>query len=411
MKPKADLATASTDPVVCALTIGIGLCHQSNAANLLLSPSDNQQSILMEQVKFNFTIPMNIDTTTPPTPSSPEIKYKEHRIEFTFKAYRPALFSSLRQSCCELDEGEFSRSLSSITQMIRYGKLANSGSQFYYSPCNRWIVKTIPAGQVKFFLSIVDQYSNYLHSHPMSLLLRILGVYRVQWKPVGGIKLSRPRKTVYLMVTMNTLFNPQFPLAIQPSPTGLDDNNTSTGNSNTDAEQSVRRSSGLKANVKALLKSRNGGIIVYDLKASGLRHPQDTRDMKRIQQDAVQLLVEQEQKQRLCKVAEMDVQFLITIGVNDYSLLLGIHHLNDNSITDTNSSHSTGSHWHSQLSLGKNEVYYLGLIDILSQWNLPRRVGYWLMPWVYLWYPRYTPPHSYGQRALQSIEELFQKRN
>jgi hypothetical protein len=134
--------------------------------------------------------------------------------------------------------------------------------------------------------------------------------------------------------------------------------------------------------------------------------------MRRIKAEQLTLALDQAEQERLMEQCARDVQFLINSGVNDYSLLLGVYELpalpspSSGSIDATDGKRSQ-RYFHAQFSTDRQALYYLGLIDILSTWNWPRRIGYVLMPGVFWYYPRYTPPRNYGQRVMQSIKSLF----
>lgn len=480
-------------------------------------------AIVLQQVKFDFTASLSTPPTimenkkmtthnnnnnnngttaiNPPKHSQlsggPALNF-EH-IHFSFKAYFPAVFAVVRNSC-QITDQLYHESFATIDKMVRYGQLANSGSSFYYSPCNRWIIKTIPYGQVRFFLSLLPSYADYLAAESESKILRILGVYRIKWRAAGGLRRLLPRqRCIYVMVTLNTLYHPLSPRTGGPVPpttsntngggesttdlmiatpasaaipvqsnnndnsaviilddpfndaamAALNSNNNihsnslsnvggSGGNVVTMTVNTMRsRRSQKKAISESLLNLRTKGIAVYDLKAAGLRHPQDTRDMRRIKAEQLTLAIDGEERDRLLAQCERDVQFLITSGVNDYSLLLGVYELptpvhsrplsgaanandNNNNVNGDINRHNMNNNsngsanaaqrfFHAQLSTDRQALYYLGLIDILSKWNWPRRVGFFLMPGVYWYYPRYTPPSSYGKRVIQSIKSLFQQ--
>jgi 1-phosphatidylinositol-4-phosphate 5-kinase len=71
-----------------------------------------------------------------------------------------------------------------------------SGSFFFFSNDSRFIVKTMSKGELKFFLTILPQYTQHLELNPNSLLAKILGVFTVQQKATDP---------VFVMLMENTL--------------------------------------------------------------------------------------------------------------------------------------------------------------------------------------------------------------
>jgi hypothetical protein len=66
-------------------------------------------------------------------------------------------------------------------QVFKAGEGAGrSGSFFFFSHDNRFIVKTMSHGELKLFLSILPKYTKHLVANPNSLLAKIFGVFTVK---------------------------------------------------------------------------------------------------------------------------------------------------------------------------------------------------------------------------------------
>ncbi|KAF8227038.1 SAICAR synthase-like protein [Tricholoma matsutake] len=135
--------------------------------------------------KFSFDIVGNELT--------PSAKY-----DFKFKDYAPWVFRSLREDHFHLDPADYLLSLTSKYILSELGSPGKSGSFFYFSRDYRFIIKTIHHSEHLFLLRILRQYYDHVKSNPHTLLSRFYGLHRV--------KLPRGRKIHF--VIMNNLFPP-----------------------------------------------------------------------------------------------------------------------------------------------------------------------------------------------------------
>jgi len=55
-----------------------------------------------------------------------------------------------------------------------------SGSIFFFSHDDRFIVKTMSTGELELFCRILPKYADYLEKNPRSLLAKILGVFTIR---------------------------------------------------------------------------------------------------------------------------------------------------------------------------------------------------------------------------------------
>lgn len=117
--------------------------------------------------------------------------------DFKFKDYAPAVFRELRHHF-GLDAGDYLLSLAARYILTELGSPGKSGSFFYFSHDYRFIIKTIRHAEHKLFLRILPQYYEHVRANPQTLLSQFYGLHRV--------KLPGRRKIHF--VIMNNLFPP-----------------------------------------------------------------------------------------------------------------------------------------------------------------------------------------------------------
>lgn len=134
--------------------------------------------------KFSFDITGNELT--------PSAKY-----DFKFKDYAPWVFRHLRATF-GLDPADYLVSLTSKYILSELGSPGKSGSFFYFSRDYKYIIKTIHHGEHKFLRRILRDYYNHVQENPNTLLSQFYGLHRV--------KIPYGRKVHF--VVMNNLFPP-----------------------------------------------------------------------------------------------------------------------------------------------------------------------------------------------------------
>ncbi|KIK66178.1 hypothetical protein GYMLUDRAFT_56012 [Collybiopsis luxurians FD-317 M1] len=229
---------------------------------------------------------------------TPSAKY-----DFKFKDYAPWVFRSLREDYFHLDPADYLLSLTSKYILSELGSPGKSGSFFYFSRDYRFIIKTIHHKEHKFLLHVLKDYYNHVQNNPHTLISRFYGLHRV--------KLPRGRKIHF--VIMNNLFPPHKDVhetydlkgstvgrlwkAKTPGVDGIgQDAQTETTNSEKERKKEKKKSS----------------PVLKDLNWINAHHKLELGPEKRA------LLTEQLRR---------DKEFLKTISVMDYSLLVGIHNM------------------------------------------------------------------------------------
>uniref|UniRef100_A0A6U5GIH1 PIPK domain-containing protein n=1 Tax=Corethron hystrix TaxID=216773 RepID=A0A6U5GIH1_9STRA len=223
-----------------------------------------------ESLKYKFA-PAGTDETPPHTQPS-----------FNFKDYCPSVFHFLRVKLFNLDSTDYMDTLCSTladgTNALRImGTPGKSGSLFFFSHDMRFVVKTLPRREAKVLVSILPEYTRFIQSSPASLLPRFYGLHRIKHKATG--------RAVHFVV-MNYLFSTNHEIHQR-----FDLKGSRQGRSASEHEK--------KMGQKAVLKDN-------DLIEIGTK-----------------LCVPA--KRKLMKIVRADVDFLQSLDIMDYSLLVGVH--------------------------------------------------------------------------------------
>jgi len=73
-----------------------------------------------------------------------------------------------------------------------------SGSFFFFSHDQRFIIKTISKYELKLFMSLLDDYINHLLTNPDSLLAKIYGVFTVKSSQIDEVSVLLMDNTLKL---------------------------------------------------------------------------------------------------------------------------------------------------------------------------------------------------------------------
>eukprot|EP00669_Euglena_mutabilis_P014596 TRINITY_DN9741_c0_g1_i1.p1 TRINITY_DN9741_c0_g1~~TRINITY_DN9741_c0_g1_i1.p1 ORF type:complete len:354 (+),score=91.14 TRINITY_DN9741_c0_g1_i1:42-1064(+) len=202
-----------------------------------------------------------------------------------------------------------------------------SGSLFLRSNTNRFILKTIPHGEVCTLLSLIQGYYEHLMAQPDSFIMHVHGLYRF-WSS---------RNWLYIILFTNVLYS-QSPLPVH-----------------------IFDLKGRVAKPGKLMARRNEKGIVWK-----------DKDLERF------FFLPQEANERYRRQLAADVGFLAQYNMMDYSLLVGVRQ-RPRAYTPTDRDR-TRSYFRSYMGgiLGTEacqEVYYIGIIDCLTQYNSKKKVA------------------------------------
>ena len=202
---------------------------------------------------------------TPPHPSR----------DFQWKDYSPAVFRKLRASFGE-DAGEYMVSVTGSQALRQMGSPGKSGSVFFMSQDDRYIIKTMRKDEQKKLQAMLQDYYDHVHNFPHTLLTRFCGMHKV--KP------EREGRDVRFVVMHNAFC------------TDLEIHETYDLKGSTLGRVSTRKE---RASLRYVRK---------DLDYQGVKHMRAAWQSSMLEQ------------------LEADVAFLARHNIMDYSLLLGVHY-------------------------------------------------------------------------------------
>ncbi|KAJ2828901.1 Phosphatidylinositol-4-phosphate 5-kinase [Coemansia furcata] len=205
------------------------------------------------------------------------------RYDFKFKDYAPWVFRCIREAF-HLSTEDYLVSLTDKYILSEVGSSGKSGSFFYYSQDYRFIIKTVHHTEHKFMRQILPQYYEFVRDHPNTLLSRIYGLHR--------IKLPHGRKVHFIV--MSNILPPNKDIHAQ-----FDLKGSMLGR---------ELSAELAAKPRACMKDKNWVKMRQRLHLG----PAKRRAF-------VKQLIE-------------DVTLLIRLNIMDYSLLIGVHDLNKGNV-------------------------------------------------------------------------------
>ena len=107
----------------------------------------------------------------------------DQRPAFTWKDYSPAAFCMLR-SMFGMDACDYALSLAGPDALRTTPSPGKSGSVFFLSRDDRFLIKTVTREEMRLLLRLVPRYVDHVAQHRQTLLTRFFGVHRV--RQVGG---------------------------------------------------------------------------------------------------------------------------------------------------------------------------------------------------------------------------------
>uniref|UniRef100_A0A7N0UMC0 Phosphatidylinositol 4-phosphate 5-kinase n=1 Tax=Kalanchoe fedtschenkoi TaxID=63787 RepID=A0A7N0UMC0_KALFE len=250
------------------LNLQLGIRHSvgKEAAKLKeLKPSDFDPN-----EKFWTRFPKEGSKTTPPHQS----------MEFRWKDYCPVVFRSLR-NLFHVDPADYMLAICGNDSLRELSSPGKSGSIFYLTQDDRFMIKTVKKSEVKVLLRMLSSYYQHVSKYENTLLTKFYGVHCV--KPVGGPKTR--------FIVMGNLFCSGYPIHKR-----FDLKGSSHGRS-TDKHEEMDETTTLK-----------------DL------------DLK------FKFCLQQNWYTELMRQMDLDCQFLESERIMDYSLLVGVHFRNERTV-------------------------------------------------------------------------------
>ena len=279
-----------------------------------------------------------------------------------------------------------------------------SGSLFYYTRDGKFIVKTIKKDEYKFIKQILPDYFRHLRNYPLSLLPNFLGGY------VLTRKIKKKRDKIYFIVMLN-VFATSKHIHIRYDLKG---------------SRVGRRVLTGKKDAEIMAK---GDLALKDL------------DLEKRKEK----MYIGEKNDILLKQIKNDADFLCKIQANDYSLLLGIHYINkeknsnkqklsstninqnktnieDSFLKDSTLSDKSCDSRQEKLkalidfedggiiSETGNEVYFVGIIDILTKFGFKKKCEHFFKMIRYCSNNMScTPPEMYRDRFVNYMNKVIVK--
>lgn len=255
---------------------------------------------------------------------------------FKFKDYMPQVFTAIRE-ISGLDETDYFKSVAGAFNYIEFSANSKSGQFFFYSYDGKYMIKTQPKKEAKFLRKIMPQYLKHLNDNPNSLICRFYGMHRLKMKNMSY--------EVHFIV-MSSVF---------------------------DTPKDIHETFDLKG-------SKVGRIISdEDISKGKVKKDLNFVNEKKVLQlnkDTVDIFI---------NILQEDVNFFISLNVMDYSLLVGIHHVNERihgrrfSLHNNNEELTerkemkSSSVFHKEdggvYSADKMEIYFMGVIDWLQPYD------------------------------------------
>nr|CCA20777.1 phosphatidylinositol4phosphate5kinase (PiPIPKD8/GPCRPIPK) putative [Albugo laibachii Nc14]CCA23717.1 phosphatidylinositol4phosphate5kinase (PiPIPKD8/GPCRPIPK) putative [Albugo laibachii Nc14] len=283
-----------------------------------------------------------------------------------FYDYAPLIFRKLRIAA-QISCASYRESFQQTTkERVSEGK---SGAFFYFTQDRKYVVKTMTHEELRALLCMLPQYCTFIQNQPNTFVTRFFGCHAL--KMYG--------KTVFFMV-MQSVFDTKLQIHerfdLKGSWVGRLEGRKPTGS-------------------LAICKFCSGEYVVggshdqlCNLRQGNLRHQYDQvgKDLNWNRHMALPKATARELARQLL----IDSDFLCKINCIDYSLLVGIHH------RSFNVSHSSPA-----AQYGENDaeiasspsmidggmtvdavhgpgIYFIGLIDILQQWNFRKKVEHFI---------------------------------
>jgi len=294
-----------------------------------------------------------------------------------FFDYAPSIFHELRRLFGIKNEdylksigpesmlnGLIKGNLSTLAELTSSGK---SGSFFYYSADGKYTLKTISREEFHFLRKILNNYYNHIMKNPNTLIIKFYGLHKVRF-----MKSSRKKKKLYFVIMANVF--------------------------HTSKEIHVRYD---------LKGSTQGRITKED-------DPSIARKDLNILQEKEKIVLSSDVAEVFTGIVEKDSKFFQENHIIDYSLLLGIHRLEQEEMSTKDLSvKKPMTEFKLQAREGVpsgdgSKIYFFGIIDILTEFNARKRSEYMVKKLVYGNGISAIPPVNYGARFIKFIKGLVE---
>ncbi len=297
---------------------------------------------------------------------------------FKFKDYAPLVFRNLR-NFWGVGKYEYMNSICNPeTNFLEFMSNSKSGMYFFISHDKKYMIKTLKNYECKFLRRILPHYFRYMIKNPNSFINQYYGLHRV--------KMPHLNRKIHFVVMNNILHTPK------PIHTLYDLKGA------TYSGRYVKRS-------KFETKSKDSKVCGKDLNFQGFTDDNIRSSKEKPQPEYRQWLKIGKAERKLAFADQIvgDSVFLTKMKIMDYSLLIGVHGKDpqqvhgyiphgtnncDKGETKVSKKHHMGDEKEVKIPLAlftrddggfggmnddgtpNNEIYYIGIIDILQQYNL-----------------------------------------
>ncbi|KAK1309535.1 Phosphatidylinositol 4-phosphate 5-kinase 1 [Acorus calamus] len=211
-------------------------------------------------------------------PEGSKVTPPHQSVEFRWKDYCPMVFRHLRKLFA-VDTADYMLAICGDDALREFSSPGKSGSFFYLTQDDRFMIKTVKKSEVKVLLRMLQSYYNHVCQYENSLVTKFYGVHCV--KPVGAQKVR--------FIVMGNLFC---------------------------SEYRIHRRFDLKGSSHGRTIDMAEGEIDETITLKDL----DLNYVFRLQQPWFQEILRQ---------IDRDCEFLEAEGIMDYSLLVGLHFRDD----------------------------------------------------------------------------------
>jgi hypothetical protein len=268
------------------------------------------------------------------------LQFNYNNKQYKAKSYATAIFANLRHHF-GISNQSIVQSFDNFGRNIYSGKSkGKSGSYFYYSTDKQFIIKTLVHSEARFLRELLPNYKLYISSGQAqhSLLPRLYGFYKIRYN----------NQQIYFIL-MNNLFDTHLTIQHQ-----FDLKGSSVGRTAETNTSKVNNSSNSSSS------SENLNFIVYK--------DNDALNLKR------KLVLSSADCDRVRSGLMRDVEWLERNAIMDYSLCVGIHQIQQGNLPTNLDFSDRGIIGSGYLSAKLNEVYYVGIIDILQQYSASKKL-------------------------------------
>ena len=304
--------------------------------------------------------------------TSPRGFFGGKNVDVQFNDHAPKAFQLLRArfgigradylKSLGLDQLKRSLLFGALTSLYEMSSSGRSGSFFYQSHDQKYILKTIPKVEADTLRRILQSYYTHMTSHPDTLVTRFCALY----------SLSKGGNKIYFVVMTNVHM----------------------------AKLPIRDTFDLKGsthNRSTPMAQRGPGVALKD------------NDFTR-----KELRINHATRGNLIKQLQADSLFLSKNNLNDYSFLLGIHtstqvlEPSDPQMSPKPEYSSFQQFYGGIPNAQGSEVYYMGIIDILTDYNFKKAGEHVAKSALYDGKQvSCVPPIEYQERYMRYCEGLF----